>query len=71
MAKETVVEKEKRDEFGKMIIMKEKRRISRSKGERTYTKDKLAKPKNKMKRTKNIQYDQNIEYDDFDFGDRV
>ncbi|GMQ62133.1 hypothetical protein [Vallitalea maricola] len=51
------MEKERELNFDEMMIMKEKRRTSRSKGKRTYEKTKIRNSRQKQRNVKNINYD--------------
>ncbi|WP_113671811.1 hypothetical protein [Vallitalea guaymasensis] len=51
------MEKQRELDFDEMMVMKEKRRTSRSKGKRTYEKTKIRNNRQKQRNVKNINYD--------------
>lgn len=60
------VENERKMDFDEKMIMKEKRRTSRTKGKRTYEKTKIRNSKPKHRNVKNIIYNPNFDYDNYD-----
>ena len=60
------MEKEQDLDFETVMLMKEKRRTSRSKGKRTYEKAKIRSSKRKHRNVKKISY---IPYDEDDYYD--
>lgn len=57
------MEKEQELDFESFMMMKEKRRVSRSKGKRTYEKTKIHNIKTKQRKLKKINYDPFIDED--------
>lgn len=56
-------------DYDEMMIMKEKRRTSLEKGKRSYHKDRTGKKKTKHRNVKNIIYNPDLDYDNFDSDD--
>ncbi len=54
---ETEVDAELNINFDNLMIMKEKRRTSRSKGKKTHEKSKIKSAKSKQRNVRNINYD--------------
>lgn len=63
------MEKVKEMNYDDMMVMKEKRRTSRSKGKRIYEKTKIHSARSKRKNVKHMTYDPGIDYDLLDFED--
>lgn len=60
------MDNERNLDFDEMMLIKEKRRSSMSRGKKTYEKDRISKKAQKAKKPKNIVYDPNLDEDNLD-----